>query len=149
MIYQKLADNTLVPFTEGKVTDGTNTVSISNGTARVWAKTDEAHLNKWNLYNPKIVIVKPEAFDRKTELLIGPTDIVSTTAITRTYTKRNKTTKEVGDEKAGEVDEMPNIVFLALLDMENRVRNSTGKTAAAKAPLNRVKMMAKLKALLL
>jgi len=139
MIYQKLADNTLVPFTEGKVTDGTNTISISNGTARVWAKTNKAHLNKWNLYNPKIVVLNCLLAQR---MLYQPPPSPGHTQSAIKPPKKWVMKKPVKLTKCPTLYSSPclilKIVFEQLLE----------KTSATKSPLSNTKMLTKLKTLL-
>lgn len=124
MIYQKQSDGTLEPFPRkgGKITNGTDIVSISLATAHIWAEKDIVRLNTWNLFKPAEVDSKPNPFDPAAELLVGPSIVVTETTITRTWTKIAKTVEQRAAEKIALSEEISRIVFIVLHNHENRVR---------------------------
>jgi hypothetical protein len=134
MIWQKQPDNSLTRFSKGEVThtDGTK-VRIGSGVARVWADTNIAHLNAWNLFKPTLVDSKPTPFDPDTEVLEGPTEVVTETTHTRTWTKRARTVQELADEKVSEVAGISRLDFEIYFSIDKRLRDLKGDPVITKS----------------
>lgn len=81
------------------------------------------------------VEVTDPAFDGETQVRSGPVTAVEATRVTRVWTVRAKTAPELDADKQAEIDSLPEPVVKALLDHENRVRNSMGQAAITETAL--------------
>jgi hypothetical protein len=72
-----------------------------------------------------LVIDKPSC-GSETEVLEGPTDVVTATEITRTWTVRDKTPDEINADKDLQIPRTDSVQYQIMFDQENRVRKLEG-----------------------
>lgn len=72
-----------------------------------------------------LVVVKP-SYDGQTEVLEGPTEVVTATEVTRTWTVRDKTSDEINVDKDLRIPQTESVQYKIMFDQENRVRKLEG-----------------------
>lgn len=106
---------------------------ISGAFARsVSAETQPPNIPHKNVVWLPFIREATPSFDPKTQVLLGPTIIISVDNVTAGYSVRQKTQQELDANKQAYIDNVDMLFFEVLFNHENRIRVLDGQNQVTK-----------------